>query len=391
MKKKSLRELFDQHHGFGSDKWLSYFEIYQKQFESLREKEINLLEIGIQNGGSLEIWAQFFPKAHRILGCDIDAACAKLQFADQRIDVVIGDASDLKTSQKITEKLGEPDIIIDDGSHRVEDVIRSFALYFPKLSPGGLYVIEDLHSSYWPDFGGGSDLQLSSMGFLKLLTDLLSKDFWKEPSEDFDYLKPYADRYGVYLPESQFEIAEMSFANSICVIRKADRSVLNERLVSGKIFEVVGRIETIASQDKSDGKLVVSHEQLKQATDIQKEFIETSSKALELKSENVKIRQEIVEIAAEVGQLQSENTQLNSENTELSSQMVYRATELEAVHQELAEQQAALDAREADIQAKELQIEQLSTRVSQLLSSTSWAITKPLRILSSMLKSIWPN
>lgn len=59
------------------------------------------------------------------------------------------------------------DIIIDDGSHVSSDIIRTFALYFPKLKSGGTYIIEDLHASYWESHQGALNYSFSSIEFLK--------------------------------------------------------------------------------------------------------------------------------------------------------------------------------------------------------------------------------
>jgi hypothetical protein len=62
-------------------------------FSVYRDQQIRLLEIGVQNGGPLEIWAKYFLKAEKIVGCDIDQNCGRLQFADPRIKIVIGDVN----------------------------------------------------------------------------------------------------------------------------------------------------------------------------------------------------------------------------------------------------------------------------------------------------------
>ena len=109
----------------------------------------------MQNGGSLEIWARYFPCAAVIAGCDIDPGCAQLAFEDKRIAVVVGDANSDRTQARILEHSAEFDILIDDGSHTSSDIVKSFARYFPCLAENGFYIIEDLHCSYWREFEGG--------------------------------------------------------------------------------------------------------------------------------------------------------------------------------------------------------------------------------------------
>ena len=112
------------------------------------------LEIGIQNGGSLEIYSEYFTNPEIIVGCDIDPRCRLLQYAPG-IKVVIGDCAADETRSKITAISSSFDLIIDDGSHISDDVIVAFLKYFPFVKPGGVYVIEDLHTSYWQRWQGG--------------------------------------------------------------------------------------------------------------------------------------------------------------------------------------------------------------------------------------------
>ena len=67
----SLRDLYSTHSGKVSDKWSTYLDEYERIFSEYRDKPVRLLEIGVQNGGSLEIWRQYFPNAELILGCVI--------------------------------------------------------------------------------------------------------------------------------------------------------------------------------------------------------------------------------------------------------------------------------------------------------------------------------
>jgi len=95
MPTNSFREVFYAHHGKVSDKWDHYIDTYGEIFAPLREKSVALLEVGIQNGGSLEIWATYFQNARVIIGIDIDPKCALLRFEDARISTIIGDAKSI--------------------------------------------------------------------------------------------------------------------------------------------------------------------------------------------------------------------------------------------------------------------------------------------------------
>lgn len=148
-------KIFENHKGFASDKWSLYLEKYEEIFKPYRTKRLNLLEIGVQNGGSLEIWAKYFTNAVKIIGCDIDKTCSSLRYNSGKIQIVIGDATDKNTIYAISDICQKFNIIIDDGSHNSNDIIKSFVNYFRNVANNGIYVVEDLHCSYWKEYGGG--------------------------------------------------------------------------------------------------------------------------------------------------------------------------------------------------------------------------------------------
>ena len=141
----------------------------------MRTDPINLLEIGIQNGVSLDIWGSYLPNASLIIGCEIKQEAAQLKYSNEAINVVVGDANSDEIFQQIIKLSDSYDLIIDDGSHVSKDIITSFARYFPLLKSGGIYIIEDLHASYWKVWGGGLAYPLSSISFLKRLIDVIHK------------------------------------------------------------------------------------------------------------------------------------------------------------------------------------------------------------------------
>ncbi|MCX2192385.1 class I SAM-dependent methyltransferase [Pantoea agglomerans] len=96
----------------------------------------NLLEIGVQNGGSLEIWSKYFPNAENIVGCDINPDCARLEYENKSIKVLIGNSSTLEIKNKISEITPSYNLIIDDGSHNSSDIIKSFFTLLPYTGAG---------------------------------------------------------------------------------------------------------------------------------------------------------------------------------------------------------------------------------------------------------------
>lgn len=184
---------------YHTDKWGThwYSQHYETHFSAIRNKKLNILEIGIggyedpeRGGGSLRMWRTFFPKS-RIFGIDIHD---KSPHNEGRIQTFKGSQVDNNFLEKVLEKIGKVDIIIDDGSHRNDHVIHTFKYLFPKLGDNGIYVIEDTQTSYWPWEGGSYDNLNSletSMGFLKHLTDGIN--YSEYPNKD--YQPSYFDQH----------------------------------------------------------------------------------------------------------------------------------------------------------------------------------------------------
>ncbi|MEL5849772.1 MAG: hypothetical protein U7M05_10460 [Candidatus Igneacidithiobacillus chanchocoensis] len=241
MKTASLADLFAKHEGKVSDKWSLYLTEYDRLFEPYRHQPIALLEIGIQNGGSLEIWAEFFKKAKAIVGCDINPACANLAYDDARLHVVALNANTDDAESRILECSPQFELIIDDGSHRSGDIVHSFSRYFRHVADGGLYIAEDLHCSYWGDYDGGLYQPCSSLAFFKLLADAINHEHWGIDSQRADLFRDFTSKYGVDTPEEALaSVHSVEFLNSICVIRKSrpENNTIGPRRVSGQVATV---------------------------------------------------------------------------------------------------------------------------------------------------------
>ena len=174
---KTLAKLYKEHNGKVSDKWTIYIDQYEEKFKPYQDAKIRILEIGIQNGGSLEIYANYFNNAELILGCDINEKCLGLTYQEKNIQVIVGDATEESTYKKIVA-YPKFDIIVEDGSHTSSDIVKTFCKYFNHLNDGGLFIIEDLHCSYWNGFTGGLFHPLSSINFFKRVVDLINHEQW---------------------------------------------------------------------------------------------------------------------------------------------------------------------------------------------------------------------
>ncbi len=214
-------KIYKKHNGKVASKWSFYLNKWDKYFPEFVNSKNSILEIGVQNGGSLEIWAKYFTKAKYIIGCDIDPACKELSFEDPRIKIFIGDVNQEEVRKKIISEVDQIDIIIDDGSHICRDVIKSFTHYFPLLANNGLYIVEDLHASYWKSHEGGLFSPYTSMSFFKRLCDIINNEHWRNGLSLNDFLSGFAQMYDLDILEGSFyNIHSIEFSNSMCIIRK---------------------------------------------------------------------------------------------------------------------------------------------------------------------------
>jgi tetratricopeptide (TPR) repeat protein len=145
----------------GTDKWGPHFytPVYHELFCHLRDRPIQLLEIGVggdalktSGGASLAMWAEYFANG-QITGIDITEKHLTL---DPRVRVYRGSQDDSALLKKVCDERGPFDIVIDDGSHVPKHVVASFHILFPVLRDGGMYLIEDVQTTFWPNFGGST-------------------------------------------------------------------------------------------------------------------------------------------------------------------------------------------------------------------------------------------
>lgn len=200
-----LEKIIYSHKGRIVHKWLHYPNVYEREFGRYKNDPVNLLEIGIFMGGSLEIWRKYFGSAAKISGIDINPDCANCVDAPNR--AFIGSQADPDFLRDVVRQTGAPNIILDDGSHIARHQLITFKTLFPLLQTGGLYVIEDLHTAYWPGFyGGGYRRAGTAIEFAKVLVDDMHAWYHARGSS-------LADRG---------KIASVRFYDSIVVIEKGD-------------------------------------------------------------------------------------------------------------------------------------------------------------------------
>jgi hypothetical protein len=162
-------------------KWKHYFPVYERHFGRFVNRDVVMIEIGCGEGGSLQMWKRYLGPHARIVGVDIRPHCAK--FAEDQIDIRIGDQSEPAFLASLIEEFGAPDIILDDGSHVMSHIKASFDVLYPAVLRNGVYMVEDLHTAYWGEFEGGVKRKGSFIEHAKDLIDELNADHTRDVIE----------------------------------------------------------------------------------------------------------------------------------------------------------------------------------------------------------------
>ena len=174
-----LWEYFSHNPGRLIDKWHHYFDIYHNHFRRYRGQPVRLLEIGVSHGGSLQMWKKYFGPKAKIYGVDINPRCKELE--EDQIEIIIGDQSDRAFLKELREKVAPLDIVIDDGGHTMLQQINTFEELFPAVREKGIYLVEDLHTSYWKEYGGGYKESGSFIEYAKGFIDSINAWHSREP------------------------------------------------------------------------------------------------------------------------------------------------------------------------------------------------------------------
>ncbi|HTP60526.1 MAG TPA: class I SAM-dependent methyltransferase [Burkholderiales bacterium] len=174
-----LAEHFFGGRGRLMQKWHHYFDIYHRHFQPFRGRAPVVLEIGVLHGGSLQMWKSYFGPGAQIIGVDVDPRCRELE--EDRIRVLIGDQANRAFLAKLREQVPHIDIVIDDGGHFSPQQIASFEELYPHVQPHGIYLCEDLHSSYAPYYNGGYRREGTFIEYAKGLVDRLHAWHAAEP------------------------------------------------------------------------------------------------------------------------------------------------------------------------------------------------------------------
>lgn len=166
----SLWSDFLGHDGWYTMKFNHYFPVYQRHFSRFINLDVTIFEIGVYQGGSLQLWKKYLGPHAKVVGIDIDPQCAGIE--EDQIFIRIGDQSDPKFLDALLEEFSEPDIVIDDGSHQPRHVNFTFDYLYPRQRKNSVYVVEDTGFGYWEELAAGGEDE-AFIQRTKALIDLL--------------------------------------------------------------------------------------------------------------------------------------------------------------------------------------------------------------------------
>jgi GT2 family glycosyltransferase len=335
----------------------------------LWRRPLRLLEIGVQNGGSLQIWSKYLPPGSDIVGIDIDPQPAKIPFPPN-VRVLTGDAAD---PINLTNLIGDQqtfDLIVDDGSHHQRDIIAAFDALMPRLAAGGKYIVEDLHTSYFPDYGGGFRGSGTAIEFFKRLIEGLNLDHLGQAL-------PEAER--ALLARVNHEICAISFYDSVVVLEKLPvaREAPFARVIAGREAKVTGA-ELFLPLLKPDPAGFVA---FATSTTL---IADTAVAAARLTAAEHEVN--AAAARAELSRSRSELEALSEAKTEAETAVARIQVELTAAQARIAQHNALIRRLNADADSLHQQVAaadgraaELQQRLNAIEQSTSWRASASLR------------
>jgi SAM-dependent methyltransferase len=207
-------------------KWKHYFPAYEAHFCRFVNRPSVFLEIGCGRGGSAQMWKRYFGPHAQIVGIDINPECKV--FEEDQIQIRIGSQSDSAFLQSVLDEFGTPDIVLDDGSHQMSHVVETFRFLYPRTSPTGVYMVEDLHTAYWDEYGGGLKREGSFIELSKNLIDELNADWTRAALAPTNFTR---------------STLSMHFYDSIAVFERGRRLAHSNMRQSGRAAIVNGLLK----------------------------------------------------------------------------------------------------------------------------------------------------
>ncbi len=230
------RYFFGNRAGRPLDKWPHFFPIYERFLSRFVGSRVRVLEIGVFRGGGIDLLADYLGQDAHLVGFDIDPTARDL--TDPRFPVFIGDQANPEDLRRVHEEYGPFDVIIDDGGHTVNQQITSAEVLFPLLDDGGVYLIEDVHTSYWDDYQDAG--QTTLLDWARDRLDDLNAHHFSEERE---------------LSEWQLHLRSVHVHDSVLVLEKDVSYPPFSELVGTKEFAMPTRerelvdVELVATRD----------------------------------------------------------------------------------------------------------------------------------------------
>jgi hypothetical protein len=216
-----LEKHFTENTGKLIHKWKHYFEIYDRHFSRFRGTDVHVVELGVYQGGSLQMWKQYFGPNAKIFGIDINPHCKMLE--EEQIEIFIGDQEDRIFLKSLTEKISRIDILIDDGGHTMKQQINTYEELFPYIDKNGVYLCEDLHTSYWPEYNGG----------------------YKKPRTYIEYSKNFIDYINAWHSVEERRLSVTEFTKSVHSLHYYDSILVIEKRPIEKPFDLKTGVPSI--------------------------------------------------------------------------------------------------------------------------------------------------
>ena len=188
----------------------NFVAVYEELFDGFRHEPINFLEIGIYLCRSHNMWLEWFPNA-TIYGIDI--VDRRREYEKPRLILDVVDQSSTEQLLKYANEKGPWRVVIDDGSHMSSHQKLTFEALWDYVEPGGYYVVEDVHSSYWPHLIDCDETLMEYM--LKVTNEICTAPYYKGY-----YASIECRRRSEQLTKYQNEIESMAYRSGILVIKK---------------------------------------------------------------------------------------------------------------------------------------------------------------------------
>ena len=222
-------------------KWMHYFEIYDRHFSRFRNTDVHIVEFGVSQGGSLQMWKDYFGPQCKIYGIDINPHCKA--FEDDQVTIFTGDQGDREFLRSLSTLIPRIDILIDDGGHTMKQQIATFEELFNKIDKNGVYLCEDLHTSYWPAWGGG----------------------YKKGKTFIEYSKNFIDYINAWHSKSR-RLTVNEFTKTVNSLHYYDSILAIEKRIIQKPTHLKTGKETIPNEEPPMGLLKILKRKLKRTS-----------------------------------------------------------------------------------------------------------------------------